>query len=269
MDELQFAERLVALLESSVAKAVKDEKRIAVAFSGGLDSSIIAHLARRMTDVTLYIVGTPESQDLKNARLAAEWLSLPLVEIVIGKRNVEDAIPRAAEAAGTRSPLQISFLLPMYFVAESCREEIVLSGQGADEEFAGYRKYLDVGEEALGSILKKDLEEVVSRGIERERKVASLFSKQLRTPYLDRAIVELAMSLPVNFKIRNGVRKHLLREAARQTGLPEQIVSREKKAAQYGSGIMKLMSAIARERKMDMETLCRVGDERSGACRLM
>jgi asparagine synthase (glutamine-hydrolysing) len=61
----------------------------------------------------------------------------------------------------------------------------------------------------------------------------------------------VAAAIPVNDKIREGVRKAPLRDAAKALNL-ELIAAREKKAAQYGSGFMKVMRSRAKERKLEL-----------------
>jgi asparagine synthase (glutamine-hydrolysing) len=63
-----------------------------------------------------------------------------------------------------------------------------------------------------------------------------------RFPFAERELAMLGEGLPVSFKIRGGVRKAVLREAALILGLPREIANRPKKAAQYSSGVMKLLA---------------------------
>jgi asparagine synthase (glutamine-hydrolysing) len=69
-------------------------------------------------------------------------------------------------------------------------------------------------------------------------------SVELRVPFLDIEVVDLAMQIPMKYKI-NGkddkLRKSILREVAADIGVMDDIVKRPKKAAQYGSGIHKIL----------------------------
>jgi asparagine synthase (glutamine-hydrolysing) len=70
----------------------------------------------------------------------------------------------------------------------------------------------------------------------------------------------MAMNIPMKYKI-DGVddqlRKCILREVARDLGVPEKNVKRPKKAAQYGSGIDKMMRRVLKEENLDYENLIR------------
>ena len=69
-------------------------------------------------------------------------------------------------------------------------------------------------------------------------------SVELRVPYLDPALVDFALKVPMEYKLDNkkdSLRKCILREVAADIGVPMEIVRRPKKAAQYGSGINKIL----------------------------
>ena len=71
-----------------------------------------------------------------------------------------------------------------------------------------------------------------------------------RVPYLDLDVINISMNIPMKYKI-NGeddhLRKCILREVARDLGVPEETVKRPKKATQYGSGIDKMLRRILKE----------------------
>jgi len=69
-------------------------------------------------------------------------------------------------------------------------------------------------------------------------------SVELRVPYLDLDVINMAMNIPIKYKINSEndlLRKCILREVAQELGVPKEIVKRPKKAAQYGSGIHKML----------------------------
>ncbi|MFA5771524.1 MAG: asparagine synthase C-terminal domain-containing protein [Thermoplasmata archaeon] len=246
--------RFTAELENAIKNAVldctKNEERIAIPFSGGIDSSIIALLASRNTDAVLYSVGVDGAYDLKMADTASKALGLELTKIEINKKDIEEAVPRLMKIAGSVNAVEISFELPLYFVAKESREQVLVSGQGADELFGGYAKYISVERSKLHETLQKDVELVQNVGVPRERKIARCFKKELRTPFLSTFVVSTAMKIPVEYKIYEGVRKYILREVGRSIGINEEIVTRAKKAAQYGSGTMNLIKKLAKENGM-------------------
>jgi asparagine synthase (glutamine-hydrolysing) len=85
-----------------------------------------------------------------------------------------------------------------------------------------------------------------------EDAIAGRYGKRVERPFLDAHVRKLAASMPVTEKMLGGERKAPLRLAARSIGA-ELIASREKKAAQYGSGFMKVLKAGARKEKLTVE----------------
>jgi asparagine synthase (glutamine-hydrolysing) len=125
--------------------------------------------------------------------------------------------------------------------------KVVLSGQGADEIFAGYHRYqqfyMDKGENTQED-LKEDVLNIYHVNLQRDDAVTMANSVELRVPYLDLELVDMALNIPMKYKMDDGadnLRKCILREIASDIGVPSEIVRRPKKAAQYGSGIHKIL----------------------------
>ncbi len=219
-------------------------EKTGVLFSGGLDSSLVAFLASEYSDVILYTAGAEGSPDLEWARKAADRLGLPLREYVFNIDDVRDAVPRVVFAIEEPNPMNLAIGIPLYFATGKAREDgvkVLLSGQGADELFGGYAKYLERPE-----LMEKDLRELAERNLARDDKIAMLNSVEGRFPFLSLPVVSAALNIPLKLKIENGVGKAVLRKAAVKAGLPEELAMREKKAAQYGSHSQKLLEKLAK-----------------------
>ena len=219
-------------------------EKTGVLFSGGLDSSLVAFLASEYSDVILYTAGAEGSPDLEWARKAADRLGLPLREYVFNIDDVRDAVPRVIFAIEEPNPMNLAIGIPLYFATGKAREDgvkVLLSGQGADELFGGYAKYLERPE-----LMEVDLGELAERNLARDDKIAMLNSVEGRFPFLSLPVVSAALNIPLELKIENGVRKAVLRKAAVKAGLPEELAMREKKAAQYGSHSQKLLEKLAK-----------------------
>jgi len=121
--------------------------------------------------------------------------------------------------------------------------EMIVLGQLADELFGGYAKYqatlTDAGEEAAAAIMDQDLREYQTRGLVRDMNACSRWLEP-RFPFAEKEVVDQGRSIPVSFKIRGGVRKAILREAAVILGVPRELAGAPKKAAQYSSGIQRI-----------------------------
>lgn len=238
-------EALQTALLAAVEDACSGEPPVALAFSGGLDSSLVAHLAQRVGPVRAYTVGFPRSQDLAHAREASDLLGIPWTPLELDDPTLRGEIQALLRHAPGLEPVPLSFELPLWTVLRRSREAVVLAGQGADELFGGYARYRGMDAGALDRALRVDWARLEEETLPRERAMASRWGKELRLPYVDPRVVSAASAVPALGRLTPR-RKEPLRRAAARLGLPEPLVRRPKKAAQYGSGIMPRLERLAR-----------------------
>jgi asparagine synthase (glutamine-hydrolysing) len=248
-----LVDRLLNSLDASVKEAVSG-KKVAIAFSGGLDSGTVAVLCKRYSDVMLYTVGIKDAYDVKAASDMAKVLELPWKHLEISEDTLEKELPEMIRMTGTVNPITLSFEVPLYFVLKYSDEKIILGGQGADELFAGYSKYIGMNEERFADAVKDDMAQLLNITMAHENAVAKHFGKKVIHPYLDERVVSLVNSIGISGVSEGEVRKPLLRDAARSLGYPE-LAERPKKAAQYGSGTMVAMRSMAKKRKMTVREM--------------
>ena len=245
------------LLEDAVSRGTKD-KDLAVAFSGGLDSGLVTAIARRYAaNISLYTAGTlrPKdgttdpgwSYDARMARDVASDLNLGWNHITIEEEGLEDTIEEMMRITGTTDLLTLSFELPLFYVCANCKESYVMTGQGADEIFAGYSKYIGLEEEPLRIMMANDIRKLRETTLLHERKVADHFGKTMIRPFLDERLMAAVESMGTKalLSAETTARKAILRSVAADMGY-HTIAAKEKKAAQYGSGVM---DAIRRSAK--------------------
>ena len=242
-------------LQNALVSAIKSQVQgedIAVAFSGGLDSGLVAAIAKEYArSVTLYTSGKDQSYDVVMAQEMSERLGLPWLHIPLTEDNIEARLREMISITGTSSPLTLSFELPLFFVCRTVREKYVLSGQGSDELFAGYSKYIGLSIDELDRMRKADLGKLISSTIPHETKVADHFGRKVLYPYMDSIVTMQVNALDLNeLKPADADhRKMLLRQVATNLGYPF-IAEKKKKAAQYGSGTMDLVRKVAENKGM-------------------
>ena len=245
-------------IQRAVWASIENIDRIGILFSGGLDSSLLAHLVKlklQSKDITLYTVGTPESWDIQNAQSAARLLELNLETILINANDITFSLPDLSRIIGSQHPVKLSYELPLYLGMARIDEKHVMSGQGADELFGGYARYLKMTEDELENALISDLKMLISQDIKMDIRVAQHFDRTLITPYLHDIVVESAQAVPPKYKVSNDQRKVILKDAAIALDLPREIAIRQKKAVQYSSGIIKELRNMARIKKMEVNEL--------------
>ena len=224
-------------------------EKSAIAFSGGLDSSLIAFLSiKKNAKSTAYVAGMKDSHDILWAKKASGIIGIPLKKIILDEKEIISSAEELSVIIGTNNLVILSFELPLYFVAREAEEGIIITGQGADELFGGYKRYESMSPELLESEMNKDLEDLVSGGIERERSIAAHFGKELCTPYLTPDFISSVMEKDALHRKGTG-RKDMLRDIARGAGLASALYNKQKKAAQYGSGIMKVLKKHKKQKE--------------------
>lgn len=250
------AQRLQVLLEQAVRERLRPLREVAVAFSGGLDSGIIAFLSKNSgTNVQLIHVSLEDQFETEHARVAAEELKLPIQVWTYNEEDVSRTLPAVLRAIEEPDPVKASIGVPIYWASEQAGKmklRVMLAGQGGDELFAGYKRYVDQfvskGSEAASATVFKDIIQMHENNFERDFKICNSLGVELRLPFTARQIVKFAVDLPVELKIQpfdDTPRKLVLRQAARNLRLPESMANRPKKAVQYATGVNSVLKKLA------------------------
>ena len=241
------------MLKLSVAKRVGGLSEIGVIFSGGLDSSYIALLLKEISEniplkIKLYAVGAEGSKDVEAAKYASKFLNIDLEICEVTEESVREVLPHLVKAIGDDNLMKVGVGLTTYFATKMVAEDgikVAFSGQGADELFGGYKRYVRAFiDGTLNYELRNDMSNMYHVNLERDDACSMLNSVELRLPFLDKTLVELVLNIPDNKKIvsmHDDMRKSILRKLAFEEGLDYEIAYRPKKAAQYGTGIDKIL----------------------------
>ena len=142
--EDEYVEELREILEKSVRSRLLADVPVGVFLSGGLDSSLVAAMAKRNNqDIECFSVGFDDSSfdERKYAARVAQSLhlkqNLRIFSMSEMLANLED-LPRLLD-----EPLADASILPTYLLSKMTSEKlkVALSGDGGDELFAGYPTY--------------------------------------------------------------------------------------------------------------------------------
>ena len=254
----EAVETLQKLLEKSVRRRVWGAREVAVAFSGGLDSSVVAFLAEKChVAVRLVHVSLENQPETEAAKKAADELNLPLQVYLFRESDVANVVSSVVELIEEPDPIKTSIGVPFYWTAKKVAEAeitVLLAGQGADELFGGYQRYVNEyllhGENSVSKTMFDDVVRIYESNLERDVKICSFHNVELRLPYASYQLAEFALSLPTELKIERdlgALRKLVLRKAAQKMGLPASITKRPKKAVQYSTGVNRALKKLAKK----------------------
>jgi asparagine synthase (glutamine-hydrolysing) len=246
VDDLdEAAKHVLTLLRASVEARLKKAGRVALGFSGGLDSALLAKIASDLKGIKVFCLGLEGSRDLVWGAKAADLLGLDAEVCKVDAEDVEEACNRLL-AYRSFNTLDLSIGVGVELLARRVREkgyQNLMLGQLADELFGGYMRYqrtlLSKGLEAAQNLMIEDVL-LAERGLERDE-YASAPYVDLSLPYASKPLVNYALNIHLRLKVDKERRKIVLRRVAEMLDLPEEIVEAPKKALQYSSGIAKVI----------------------------
>jgi len=132
-------------LAQAVERQLLSDVPVGVLLSGGIDSALVAAMAKDAGQrLPCYCVGFgPEHRECEIAEAAhtARVLDLPFHSITVSPHQLRDALPAAVQSI--EEPLGTTSVMPMWYLVRRAREDVtvVLTGQGSDEPWGGYRRY--------------------------------------------------------------------------------------------------------------------------------
>jgi len=252
------------LLRTSLGEAI--ENRISsinsdpiVFLSGGLDSSCIAAVASSLNgSLRTFTVGSGDGKDPRFAREVSEYLGTDHCEYTYDFKEMLRTLPEVIYHLESFDPPLVRSAIPNYIVAKMAAEEgssFVFMGEGADELFAGYEYMKELpSSESIDEESLRITRNGYRSGFQRNDRMSLAFGIEFDVPFMDPSVVNLAFSIPVDWKIHGPEKteKWILRKAF-ESELPKSVVWRKKSKFSVGSGSSHLMKEYAEEKISDSE----------------
>lgn len=250
---------MTASFKSALINTVRvnvPEQEVGIAFSGGVDSTLLAKICAMLGKSALLItVGFPGSHDIDFSKRIATILGQPQRITEIDVNDFRIKINHIRSLINCDNTSHIENCIAYHYIAQVAKLEklpVVLSANGCDELFCGYNSFrlaYENGYEALNALMDQKIanEDVLVKEI---TTTAGEFGIAVRQPFLDPDFVAFAKTIPTDYKIRGSddmLRKHVLREMALELGVPRESAMKPKKALQYGSLIHKNFQNAQRE----------------------
>jgi asparagine synthase (glutamine-hydrolysing) len=228
-------------LRDSIRVRVDTDLTVGVILSGGVDSSLVLlHVLEMHPDCVAFTVGAPGSKDLAYARRLTADLGVRHEVIELRPRDVRlgeirEAI-RMSELTEYGDIINAVVSVPLFRRIHELGVKVVLGGDGSDELFGGYPMYYRMGPQETRRLFLHKIRNLCRTELQRLDRTSMNQGTEIRVPFLDLSLVELAMRLPLELKLRCGQEKWIVREAFADL-LPGYIRQRPKDMMSYSSGL--------------------------------
>ena len=234
-----FSKGLYNVLEESCNSC----KSNLISLSGGLDSTIIAYFLKGKKPKSISIITEDfVSTDLTYCQMVSKQMQLPLSIYNVKTTTILEAIEETIKILGNFNDIEIRNNVVMYLAikwAKEKGEQSIITGDGADELFAGYSFLINKPENQLEDEIKR----VCSIMHFPTQKIGKALGIRIESPFLEDKMVELARLIPADLKVKNEKEKRYGKWILRKTfekHIPLQIVWRDKSPMQEGSGTIGL-----------------------------
>jgi asparagine synthase (glutamine-hydrolysing) len=239
------------LLMEAVEKRMKDDAVGGVLLSGGLDSSLITYMAHEIkADIECFTVSMEGGQDLPLAKDVTKYLGIKHHILMFGEKEIKEILPLAIYHQEMYEESCVHGAIANFLAGRfvSPHTKCVLTGEGADEFFAGYDGQFKYGSnpEEVASIVDKLINVAHNTALQRLDRLNAANSYESRTPFLDSKVMDFSMKIPIKDKIHGEEQagKWIVRQAF-EGCLPDHIIYQTKRFFAQGSGVAYIMRAQA------------------------
>ena len=243
-------------------RVINTDRPVACLLSGGLDSSLVTALVSKElqnsnTILSTFSIGLKDSEDLKYAKIVADYLGTKHREIIITEQTIFDNIPNVIKAIETFDTTTVrasigNYLLGKY-ITNFSDAKVIFNGDGSDELTGGYL-YMNLADNCVefDRETRRLIKDIHMFDVLRSDKCISSHGLEPRTPFLDRTFVNYYLGIHPSIRFHtpdNKMEKHLLRMAFSSSYyltekniplLPDEILWRKKEA--FSDGISKTNS---------------------------
>ena len=243
-------------LFDAVEESISNEVSLAVAFSGGVDSALLAKICKDLgRKVMLLTIGFPESHDIEFSKMIASKMGLTHKIHKLNEKHFCKDFNYVKTKINCKNVSHIENCLAFFYIASLAVRNglgLILTGNGCDELFCGYDRYRLIYQEGETSINELMDQRIVNELalMQEIQMITTEVGVNIKQPFLSQKFISYARDIPIDQKIRGSddfIRKHILRESALLIGVPKDAAMKRKKAIQYGSLIHKKLNTLNKE----------------------
>ncbi len=239
---------LIDALFTTVAENLRGISRIGIAFSGGIDSTLLAIICKNMNiHTTLLTVGFADSHDIEFAKSISHKINMNHKFLEINRDDFTAFATKIKNEISCRNISHIENCIAFSYIAQLASKNnlsVVLTANGFDELFCGYNNFRYIFSQGIDTI-NKTIESKIINELELTneiKKAAEKYHVRILQPFLSKGFISVAMKFPIYNKIvsyDDVLRKHIIRKIALSFDVPQEVIISRKKALQYGSLIHK------------------------------
>lgn len=244
---------LIDALFVTVTENLRGINKIGIAFSGGIDSTLLAIICKNMNiDTTLLTVGFPDSNDIEFSKSISHKINMNHKILEIDQGDLAVITKKIKNEISCSNTSHIENCIAFSYIAKLASNNdtsVVLTANGFDELFCGYNNFRFIFNQGSDTI-NNTIESKILNELELTneiKQVAKEYRVSILQPFLSKGFISVAMKFPIYNKIVSNddvLRKHIIRKIALCFDLPPEVIFRRKKAIQYGSLIHKYYRKI-------------------------
>jgi len=239
---------LIDGLFATVYENLRGIDKIGIAFSGGIDSTLLAMICKNMNiNTTLLTVGFPHSHDIEFSKLISHKINMNHKFLEINRDDFATFSKKIKNEISCRNLSHIENCIAFNYIAQLARKNnlgVVLTANGFDELFCGYNNFRYIFNQGIDTI-NKTIESKILNELELINEIKQVVEKyhvSILQPFLSKGFISVTMKFPIYNKIvsyDDVLRKHIIRKIALSFDVPPEVIISRKKALQYGSLIHK------------------------------
>jgi len=246
----KIEKNLVEIIERSFYNRVDFKYSTGCLLSGGLDSSVIAYLAKKaywekfknQQRIKTFSLGVEGSSDLKLARLMSKHINSEHYEVKINLQQLVDILPEVIYYLESFDPSLVRSAASNFIISKYAHNkgiQVILSGEGGDEIFCGYRHLKNNSSEELFAGQMECIKALHNNAVLRLDRMNMCHSLKVIAPLISEELLSYSMKIPGKYKIKEEdgqlIEKWIFRKAFEKV-LPESIAWRTKQEFSRGSG---------------------------------